>query len=521
MKKLISLIAVIGIFVSSSFTALAATVFPAQDYTLKTQFTDTIKDEEHFVKYDEATDSIHAYSTSSNNQKGVLNFPTAISEDDSVIAFTFKARSESHSRARIYIGSANITGTNTYLHGRNGQVFLGTNTSSQLDTSFGYKDMSEEVRVEMKFNFTNQNYTVRLGVKAGGTWMFNSWIPEKAFAAQADSIDSFGVSNEYMVCDIDVYDIEVVVPDEEQPETPDTYDNPIYYRVCNENFDKESSLFSPQYIDDENYVMQDMESGKIHAYNGDNSGSQTGTITFDNALTADNTKVYFDFAANEGHQRMKIHFLNNDGKQIQTVFVLAIVDDEGTHIGLTDKNNSQFSYDLYKTEYNVPIRAELTFNFTAKTISVRTAKLTSNGYVYADEIATKPFSSASGGAESFNIKKIQIQNEYLVCDATIDNLEVLVPKLTVQDCSANADEYLITYTVVNNTTAPIATDIICAVYGEDGSVVEVKLLKNVSIDKNFSDMFMFDIEDDFSKYKLFLWDANDSLTPVSEGYSSF
>lgn len=521
MKKLLALF----VLLSMSFTTCFAstTLFPDGSSTLASSFTDKIVDDDHYVKYDAATDSVISYATSSSNCQGTLTFPLSYTSDGVTVAFTAKANSAIHSRTRMYFKDGNGTQILAMQASSNGTNFYIADTGlSRFDRTFADKAIGEEIRVEVKFDFTNATYTLRLGQKLGDGWSFNSWIAEKALTAGSAGLKTMVISNEWALSDASIYDIEVTKPEDEQP-VEDNYENPIYERVLKEDFSGVSKNISSNVADSDHYVAVDETAGNFHAYNGNGSGGQTATIKLDNTITADGSKLAFTFNSTEKHKRMKIQFLNSEGKQIHTSFVLRINNSE--NVGITDKGSSLVADEnknyLYNAKYGTPVRIEMEFNFTNRTITYRAAEVTDSGYKFKPLAVTKDFLPESAGASVFNISSLQVQNAYVLCDATLDDIEIYVPKLSVVKSEANTDEYLVTYTIQNNTAEAITADIICAVYKENGALDEVKSLKGANIDGSLSDMFMFDIAEDVSRYKIFIWNKLDDNVPVSMGYKSF
>lgn len=512
MKKIVAIL--LAMMVSSTVCFADTVLFPDEGNTLSDCFTDAQASETSYVKLSEDKEAVLAYADKSSRSVGVLNLPEAYSSDGICFEFSAKANTLLHKRVKLFFRDsegANIfdLAFNMNTQGT-GATFMQSAASGNAINASYYVGVGDESRIRITFNFKENKALLNVAKKNGSIWSWSGDY-EKSFAGGID-FKSLAISNEWSTADAAFYDFSVTAPE--------VFENAIYNRVYKEDFTDSADCFTES-VSDGRYVKHDIANGNIHVYNGIASGSNTGKITFDNTLTENGVKIAFTYNAGEGHARMKMHFMNSNGEKMHSnnISTRAATDKNPAYTTIME-NAAMISPLLYMDAPGVPVRVEMSFNFTDKTVTYRTGTVGVNGYNMGAVAITKSYYDGAA-ANAFDIKEIRLVNEYTACDITIDDVEVYVPKLSFVKSEANPEEYAVSYTIKNNTDEAITGDIICAVYDDSGSLTEVKILPDATIETTLTDAFMFDVAEDFTKYAIYVWSDISDMIPVSLGYSSF
>lgn len=525
MKKILAILLVM--MMSITVCSAEVVLFPDGKTAFGDCFvtSDTWNEAQTRVKYDETTtDTVVAYNNadgkSTGKRTGTITFPEAYTADGTSLEFTIKANSDVHGRAKIYLKDSageqikdlnfkeTAEGSGMY------KLMNSHNGASGCDGAYYVSGVGTELRVKATFDFTAGTLTITQAKMVNDEWNWGS----KAYTVSTTAKDFkiLEINNEGTLCDASFYDFKVTTP---KVEIPDVFENAIYKRVYKEDFSNGAKGFAGSEGAD-SWVKYDKENENIHAYNTIiTNGSNAAKIFFDQELTENGTKIAFTYNTTMSHKRMKIHFMNSKGEKMHSMNV--ILTTEGTYAAIAE-NMSQISYSLYKAEPGVPVRVEMSFNFTDRTVTYRTGWITENGYEYQNYSVTTDYNDGAA-ATKWDIKELQISNEWNPCDATIDDVEVYVPRLSFVKSEADQDNKKVSYEIKNNTGKAITGDIICAVYGEGDKMTEVKIIDNATIGttENLIGSFDFITATDFTKYAIYVWSDIGEMIPISLGYESF
>lgn len=519
MKKFISVL-IVAIMCVASVAVNAEVVFPTENATLANCFTDASHtNTTDYVKYDASENAVKAISPAKQEVEGRLTLPTAIADSKTVFGFTVKLNSENHQKTQLKFYDS--SGNNFFVLHVNyaNENFYLANGASRYDISF-YGTLSAEIRVEMKFDFTNSKCYIRQALKENGRFVWKNWTDNQAsFVSDVTAADlkTVGVyAKQFSVSDLSLYDVTVAAPD-----TEEVYSDTIYKRICNEKFSAKPSNLTEKVTDGNHFIKYDDDSRawNIHAYSADARGNQEAKVTFDNAVSTDEAKFAFTFNTGTGHNRMKIHFVNSSDEKVHSLY-LTYDANKGEKVFLA----RDFSVKVAEgAALGTPVRAEIKFNFSKKTTSYRMGTLNNGEWVFGSWSTTHEGFNPEGDAEvtAYDIKSIIFGNNWALCNATIDDLEVYVPKLSVSGCSVDANTKKVSVTVKNNDEASNGR-ILCAVYDANDTLAEVKL-NDESTALNSGDNtveFEFLKATDFTKFKVFMWDSLETMVPVSFVYSN-
>lgn len=184
------------------------------------------------------------------------------------------------------------------------------------------------------------------------------------------------------------------------------------------DFSEKPDSFTEEIADDGHFVKYDEENGDIHAYNSDGSSGQTGKITLENAVSGD-IFVSFSFVATENHQRLKMLFMNENGRQLH---MHQLYRNARTGVYLTDSKVSQIDSDFPKAEAGERVYVEMTIKTGTKTADYRVGLEENGSVVWSDLKTDKTLEILDETA--LNLKEIQFKNEYTKCDVHIDDLVI-------------------------------------------------------------------------------------------------
>ena len=528
MKKFLAILLVM--MMSVTVCSAEVVLFPDGETEFGSCFTtsSTWNKEQTRVMYDETTtDTVIAYHNADGATTaariGTITFPETYSEDGISFEFTAKANSTIHSRAKLFFkdSEGNTIFDAAFRASDSGKFSFmnGANSGSAISYT-SYVEPEAETKLNITFDFTNKKAYAKVGILKNDKWTYSD---DYEYSIKGNNFKVLQISNEHALSDASFYNFTLTKPEEE---IPDVFENSIYKRTYKEDFNNGAKGFTES-VSASRWVKYDETNGNIHAYNPEATGSNAGKLVFDKAITENGAKIAFTYNTDEGHVRMKLRFKNSNNENLHEMEVRyreaveATEEDPGSPAYNTiAHDNSMISYDLYKGDHGVPVRVEMEFNFTDKTVTYRTDRVTEEGYEMGALRVKKDFCKGASGDIS-DIKEMHILNEYNYCNVTVDDIEAYVPKLSFVNSSANAEEYAVSYTIRNTTDEAITGDIICAVYDENGSLTEVKMLANATITTTLTDAFIFDIAEDFTNYAIYVWSDIEEMIPVSMGYQSF
>lgn len=189
--------------------------------------------------------------------------------------------------------------------------------------------------------------------------------------------------------------------------------------ILNEDFGTPSERFTEDIADDTHFVKYDAENADIYARNSDGNGGQTGTITLDSAVTGV-IDISFDFYASDDHVRLKMLFLNENGRQIHTNNLYRLA--RTGKVYLTDSNMSSVDTSFPKADPGQRMYVQMKIDTENKTADYKIGLDGENGIEWTEWTTGKTLELLD--SENLNLKSIAFKNEYLVCNVHVDNISV-------------------------------------------------------------------------------------------------
>lgn len=230
--------------------------------------------------------------------------------------------------------------------------------------------------------------------------------------------------------------------------------------------------------------------------------SDNALITLPEVMTNTKQTLCFKTGATMNHQRMKLFFLDENKNTVFTIYLSRRED----KILLLDTSSSQFSAALKRTDAGKEMRIMLSLDGENGIISIQNED--------SDGLSPVIERAVAGN----NIAHIKVSNEYMACDAWIDDVCV-----TGNDIEADVKragiwgqtegDRSITAQVYSYTPTPANVKVIAAFYIGD-YLSDVKVYNKTISDDITETGFTSDVE--YDSVRLFVWDSEEDGVPLGK-----